>query len=274
MLRAPQVISALLMMALSPAALAQRSTGHMELDDMSTAGGPRLAIARVAISKTEAVCPHQTGMIRIDARGGVRDTVVALPGPGDWTIESAAPDPDDFSFRRRLATNSCRVDIDVSKQQQRNGGWVPLSKQPSESPNDDRTPKTNDRSVVPSAESVFDRYGRARASAGSLRQGVLGIFRGSLWKGEVQDCFEAVGIYLIDQGGVTLLFPTDLGGEFNRFFIERVDVDADHSTLYLSRGSCRVGFTISASTFREGSWIPLPIAPFEQSKSRADTERN
>jgi hypothetical protein len=90
----------------------------------------------------------------------------------------------------------------------------------------------------------------------------------------VQDCFEAVGIYLIDQGGVTLLFPTDLGGEFNRFFIERVDVDADHSTLYLSRGSCRVGFTISASTFREGSWIPLPIAPFEQSKSRADSERN
>jgi hypothetical protein len=31
MLRAPQVIPALLMMALSPAALAQRSTGHMEL---------------------------------------------------------------------------------------------------------------------------------------------------------------------------------------------------------------------------------------------------
>jgi len=91
---------------------------------------------------------------------------------------------------------------------------------------------------------------------------VVGILRNSLWRGELQDCFEAVGTYLIDQGGVTLLFPTDLGGELNRFFIERVDVDAWHSTLYLSRGSCRVGFTVSASTLREGSWVPLPIAPF------------
>jgi hypothetical protein len=92
---------------------------------------------------------------------------------------------------------------------------------------------------------------------------VLGILRSSLWKGELQDCFEAAGTYLIDQRGVTLLFPTDLGGELNRFFIERLDVDADHSTLYLSRGSCRVGFTISASISRDGSWIPLPIAPLK-----------
>jgi hypothetical protein len=57
MLRAPHLIAALLITALSPAALAQRSSGHMELDDMSTAGGPRLAIARVMISKTDTVCP-------------------------------------------------------------------------------------------------------------------------------------------------------------------------------------------------------------------------
>jgi hypothetical protein len=79
----------------------------------------------------------------------------------------------------------------------------------------------------------------------------------------MQGCFEAVGTYQIDQGGVTLLFTPGLGGEFNRFFIERVDVDADHSTLYLSRGSCRVGFAISASISREGSWVPLPIAPLK-----------
>jgi hypothetical protein len=90
---------------------------------------------------------------------------------------------------------------------------------------------------------------------------VLGILNNSLWRGEQQGCFEAVGTYLIDQGGVTLLFPTDLGRELNRFFIERVDVDADHSTLYLSRGACRVGFTVSASVLRDGGWIPLPIAP-------------
>ena len=203
-------------------------------------------------------------MIRIDAQGGVRDVVIALalPGSRDWAIETTAADADDFSFRRRLATDSCRIDIDVSKQQQRKCEWVPLSKQPSERPNDDLAPKINDSAAGSSAENVFDRYNRARASAGSLRQGVLGILRNSLWRGELQDCFEAVGTYLIDQGGVTLLFPTDLGGELNRFFIKRVDVDAEHSTLYLSRGSCRVGFTISASTLREGSWVPLPIMPF------------
>jgi hypothetical protein len=263
-LSARDVIAVLLAIALSPAALAQKSSGHMELDDMSTAGGPRLAIARVVISKTDTVCPQQAGVIRIDAQGGVRDVVIvlALPGSRDWTIETTAADADDFSFRRRLATDSCRIDIDVSKQQQRNGEWVPLSKQPSERPNDDLAPKINDSAAGSSAENVFDRYNRARASAGSLRQGVLGILRNSLWRGELQDCFEAVGTYLIDQGGVTLLFPTDLGGELNRFFIERVDVDAEHSTLYLSRGSCRVGFTVSASTLREGSWVPLPIVPF------------
>jgi hypothetical protein len=263
-LSARDVIAVLLAIALSPAALAQKSSGHMELDDMSTAGGPRLAIARVVISKTDTVCPQQAGMIRIDAQGGVRDVVIALalPGSRDWTIETTAADADDFSFRRRLATDACRIDIDVSKQQQRNGEWVPLSKQPSERPNDDLAPKINGSAAGSSAENAFDRYDRARASAGSLRQGVVGILRNSLWRGELQDCFEAVGTYLIDQGGVTLLFPTDLGGELNRFFIERVDVDAEHSTLYLSRGSCRVGFTVSASTLREGSWVPLPIVPF------------
>ena len=144
-------------------------------------------------------------------------------------------------------------------------GAVSGSRYPSSRLNGQTTispPKINDSAAGSPAENVFDRYNRARASAGSLRQGVHGILRNSLWRGELQDCFEAVGTYLIDQGGVTLLFPTDLGGELNRFFIERVDVDAWHSTLYLSRGSCRVGFTVSASTLREGSWVPLPIVPF------------
>jgi hypothetical protein len=270
MLRATQVVAALIATMLCPVALAQKSTGHMQLDDMSTTGGPRLAIARVAISRTDADCPDQKGMIRIGTYWGVKDTVVVLPSPGDWTIETAAPDPDDFSFRRRLATASCRIDIDVSKQQQRNGEWIPLSKQSPERMNADRTPKVDRPATVKSAESPFDRYNRARASAGSLRQGVLGIFTNNLWKGEVQDCFEAVGIYLIDPRGVTLLFPTDLGEKLNRFFLERVDVDADHSTLYLSRGSCRVGFTISASILSNGSWTPLAIAPFESPKQGAE----
>lgn len=274
-MRTAQIVAAPLMIALSPLAVAQTSSGHMELDDMS-AGGPRLAIARVEISKTNAACPRQTGTVRIDAHGAVRDTVVALPG-GHWLIETNAADADDLSFRRRVTTDSCRIDIDVSEQQKRNGEWVPLSKQPPERPEavpGDHTRKINDRAAAPPAESAFDRYNQARATAGSLRQGVLGIVRNSLWKGELQDCFEAAGTYLIDQSGVTLLFPTDLGGELNRFFIERVDVDADHSTLFLSRGSCRVGFTVSASILQEGSWVPLPIAPPRPVKSERGAERN
>jgi hypothetical protein len=115
MLRAPRLIAALLIIALSPAALAQTSSGHMDLDDMNTAVGQRLAIARVMISKTETVCPQQSGMIRIDAQGGVRDVVVALalPGSPDWMLETSA-DADDFSFRRRLATGTCRIDIEAT----------------------------------------------------------------------------------------------------------------------------------------------------------------
>jgi hypothetical protein len=102
---------------------------------------------------------------------------------------------------------------------------------------------------------------QVRAHAGNLLQGWTATFKSVVGFEEAKDCFDAVGTFQIDQSGVTLLFPAGLAGELNRFFIERVDVDADHSTLYLSRGSCRVGFTISASTFREGSWAPLPIAP-------------
>jgi hypothetical protein len=272
MWRVFHLVAVLLMIALSPATLAQKSTGHMDLEDVNGAPGPHHAVARVAISKTDAVCPQQIGVIRIGNRWGVRDTVVALPGGPGWTIESSAADADDFSFRRRLATDSCRIDIDVSEQRRRNGEWVPLSKQSSEQPNDNRMPKINDDTTTALAKRAFNPYDRARADAGGLQQGLLGILPSGLWKGEIQDCFEAVGTYLIDRGGVTLLFPTDLGEELNRFSMERVDVDADHSTLYLSRGACRVGFTISAATWREGLWVPQPIEPLGQSKQ--GTEKN
>jgi hypothetical protein len=101
---------------------------------------------------------------------------------------------------------------------------------------------------------------RARAHAGNLLQGWIATSKGTVGFEGAKDCFDAVATYRIDQLGLTLLFPAGLEGELNRFFIERVDADADHSTLFLSRGSCRVGFTISASIFRDGVWIPLPIA--------------
>jgi hypothetical protein len=268
-LRVSHIIAALLMVALSPAALAQKSSGHMDLEDMSGVPGSQLAVFRVAISKTDAICPQQIGTFRIRANDSVTDIVTVLPGGRDWRMDETTG-PDDFTERRRVSTDSCRIDIDISEQQQRNGEWVPLLLPSASRPNATSgglTRKIDDSPALSPAElEAHGRNDRARLHAGSLRQGVGGTFKSVVGFEGMQDCFEAVGTYLIDQGGVTLLFPTGLGGELNRFAIERVDVDADHSTLYLSRGSCRVGFTISASILREGSWVPLAIAPINPSK--------
>ena len=78
MLRAPRLIAALLITALSPAALAQKSSGHMDLDDLSSVYGAQLAAFRVMISKTDAICPEQTGLFRIAPNGLVTDIEAIL----------------------------------------------------------------------------------------------------------------------------------------------------------------------------------------------------
>ena len=154
------------------------------------------------------------------------------------------------------------IDIDMSEQQKLNGEWVPLLASDEPNAADDLTRKTDDPPAIPQAElDAFDRNNRARAHAGGLRQGVTATTKSGLWRGGRRDCFEAVGTYLIDRSGVTLLFPTGLGGELNRFFIERVDVDAEHSTLYLSRGSCRLDSPSAPRSLAKdpGSHCPLPL---------------
>jgi hypothetical protein len=273
-LRAFHIAAALLITALSPAALAQKSSGHMDLNDLTSALGTRLAIFRVMFSTTDANCPQQTGLFRIRPDGAITDIVAIMTntGPGYHMDPTAAPD--DFTFRRRLEAESCRMDMDIGEQQQRNGEWVPLvapfARGPEAILNESARPRKEDPPVArpPSEREAFDRDFEASKNAGSLRQGLTATIKSTVgFEGSI-DCFDAIGIFQIDRSGVTLLFPAALEGELNRFFIERVDVDADHSTLYLSRGSCRVGFTISGSTFSEGSWVPLPIAPFERSKPR------
>lgn len=263
MLRRAQAIAALLMMALSPAALAQKSSGYMDLEDMSSVYGTQLALFRVVISKTDAICPQQTGILQIRPNGGVTEILAVLQGVRDWRMDETAA-PDDFTYRRRVATDSCRIDIDMSEQQKKNGEWMPLlsARRPNAVPDDlGRKPDYVPPAMSPAEIEASDRHMRVRAHAGNLLQGWTATFRSVVGFEGAKDCFDAVGTFQIDQSGVTLLFPAGMVGELNRFFIERLDVDADHSTLYLSRGSCRVGFTISASTFREGSWVPLPIAP-------------
>lgn len=77
-MRAAQIIAALMAMALSPAALAQKSSGHMDLDDLSSVYGAQLAAFRVMISKTDAICPEQTGLFRIAPNGLVTDIEAIL----------------------------------------------------------------------------------------------------------------------------------------------------------------------------------------------------
>ena len=266
MLRARHIVAALLMTALSPAALAQKSSGHMDLNDLSSVLGTRLAIFRVMFSTTDAICPQQTGLFRIHPDGAVTDIVAIMrnTSPGYHMDPTAAPD--DFTFRRRLEADSCRIDIDIGEQQQRNGEWVPLVSPLARGPEailqESARPQKEDAPVArpPSEREALDRDFGASANAGNLRQGLTGTIKSNVGFEGAIDCFDAIGIFQIDRSGVTLLFPAGLEGELNRFFIERVDVDANHSTLNLSRGSCRVGFTISATVSREGAWVPLPIA--------------
>lgn len=51
-----RIATVLLIMVLPTAALAQKSSGYMDLDDYSSILGVRLAVFRVMFSKTDAVC--------------------------------------------------------------------------------------------------------------------------------------------------------------------------------------------------------------------------
>ena len=146
----------------------------------------------------------------------------------------------------------------MSEQQKSNGEWVPLlsARRPKASSQDPVRIPDVARVLSPAESEAVDRHWNVRAHAGNLLQGWIATYKSHVGFEGAKDCFDAVATFQIDQSGVTLLFPANLDGELNRFFIERVDSDTDHSTLYLSRGPCRVGFTISASILREGSWIP------------------
>ena len=283
MLRASQIVTALTMMALSPAALAQKSSGYMDLNDFGSAYGAQLAVFRVMFSGTDASCPRLTGLFRIEPNGRVTHIDVGLGldtelPRGDSKIVkgldlSPVPAPDDSTYRQRIAMESCRIDIDITEQQKRDGAWMPLlsSARPDAPPRG----KIDDLPAMSPAErEAYERHINARAHAGRLRQGSIQIPGGGVEFEGAKDCFDAAAIYRTDQPGLTLLFPAGLEGELNRFFIERVDADAEHSTLYLSRGSCRVGFTVSASTLSNGSWSPRPVARFDPPTLRQDAEKN
>lgn len=213
--------------------------------------------------------PRETGLFRIRPDGALTDIAAVMAGPSPGFAVDPTAGPDDFTYRRRMEADTCRIDLDIGQQQRVNGEWVPLVYPLAKGPGvNERTPSHETAPIVrsPAERAEIDRDEQASAHAGNLRQGLSSTFKTTVGFEGSKDCFEAVWIFQVEQHGVTFLFPAGLKAELNRFFIERVDVDADHSTLYLSRGSCRFGFTISASVSRDGSWVPLPIAPPRQTK--------
>lgn len=260
MLRRSCIVAAILMMA-APAVLAQNSPGAIDLGKMRQAG----AVFRVMFSATDAICPRQTGMFRIGKNGIVTDISVILRGDSpDYRMNPTAA-PNEFTYRRRIDTDFCRIDIDIGEQQKRNGEWTPLI-YPLARGLDAILESADKKDDYPASQIEMYIQNSRAGPRGSLRQGVTATYADYLRFEGAKDCFDATGTFVIDKSGVTLLFPTNIGSELNQFSIERVEVDADHSALNLSQGSCRVVFAISASTSRDGVWTQLPILPFKESR--------
>jgi hypothetical protein len=167
--------------------------------------------------------------------------------------------------------DTCRVDIDIAEQVRPNDVWMsvllPRTRRPSLSAEErseaERQYRDSYRDSVPLAE--WGRYvdaRNARTTMGTLRQGIFAEISEGLPFDGAQPCFDAIGDYLIDQRGVEFHFVTSLPGDLNRFVMERVDIDDDHSRLNLTHGDCRLELTISSSILAKNEWVPRSIAPF------------
>jgi hypothetical protein len=262
--------------AFATAAAAQEPSGRVDLDVLAGNPLPQLVVGRVIFSPTDAACPQQLGTLRLRSDGQNRELTGLgfLANSHNWTWNTTPLD--DETYRHRVATSTCRVDLDIRQQVRRDGVWtalfLPRPLRPSLSP-EERSAAKREQEDRPSP-SPAERFGRyrdaldARSAMGSLRQGgPITISQGFGFEG-VQTCFDAVGDYLVEQNGVAFQFVTDLPGNLNRFVLERIDVDDDHSRLSLSRDDCRVEITIGASILWQGQWVARSIAPFIPSQSR------
>jgi len=254
-------------------ASAQQPSGRVDLDLMAAIPGSQLVAGRVAFTATEASCPHEFGTLRFRSDGGIAHLKafgLLSTAEGRWGTTLL----DDKTYRHRVATDTCRVDVDFGEEVRRDNVWMPVllprMLRPSlsaegrgEAERQYRDSFRYRQYPVPPAQ--FGRYKdalSARAAMGSLRQGVNGTMsEGLVFDGD-QPCFDAVGDYLIDSRGVAPQFVTNLPGELNRFVMERVDIDDDHSRLYLTHGDCRFEITIRASVLARDQWVPRSIAPF------------
>ena len=218
----------------------------MDLDEMDTQYGVRLAVFRVMFSATDVICPQQTGLFRIRPDGALEDISTVMRTPGVTYNQGPTAASDNFTYRRRLEGESCRIDVDIGEQQKSNGEWVrlvyPFAKGMEAVREHSRLHAAENEKQLrppppPMSPAELERMNRnveAQAHGGNLLQGFTATVKTVEWFEGAKDCFDAVATFQIDRNAVTLLFPVGLQGEVNRFFIERVDDGANHSTWFLS----------------------------------------
>jgi hypothetical protein len=258
------------------AALAQETSGHIDLDAVSERQFPYFVAATILFVDTDSQCPERRETLRISE--GIlrlvdffRADAARHPGPS-WQ-ETSKP-ADDHTWRLDLTASNCRMDIDIRQQVRRENGWISLRLPLEESEillrelqqrlretiEKGRPPPP--RELTPGEKEAADRRWRALSAvaSGGLGDAATGV-RGVSFRDGPQRCVEAFGDYQIDQKGVVFSFLTPLPGDLNRFVMERVDPDPDHGRLYFTRGDCRWELTISRSVLRGDEWVALPLAP-------------
>jgi hypothetical protein len=252
---------------------AQEPSGRVDLDLMASIPGSQLVVSGVAFTKTAATCPREFGTLRFRRDGGI-DYLKALGVLSTAEGRSGTTALDDETYRHRIATETCRIDMDIALQVRQDNDWISvrlpemLRPRLSEGERDEAVRRYREsyrgrQGLVPLAQ--LDRYKdalAARSAMGSLRQGVGGTMSQGLTFEGAQTCFDGFGDYLVDRHRVTFQFVTNLPGELNRFVMERVDLDDDHSRLYLAHDDCRFELTISAAVLARDQWVPRSIAPF------------
>jgi hypothetical protein len=252
-------------------AVAQEPSGRIDLGLLAGDPAAHLAVGSIAFMATAATCPQDLGTLRFHSDGTIEQLTASGFSPSLQTGRSSTTVRDDETHRYRVETDTCRVALDIGEQVHRDGAWtsvlLPRALRPSLSAGErseaERQARNSYRDPVPLAQ--YGRYVDARnegGNDGSLRQEVFATIRGGFGFDGAQACFDAIGNYVIDQRRVMFQFVTNLPGELNRFVLERVDIDDDHSRLYLTQGDCRFALTVSASVLAGDQWISRSIAPF------------
>ena len=259
---------------------AQQMSGRADLEQMVVLP-PELVAARVAFTRSSAVCPDDHEVWQISSRW-LRQHRVDVMRRTSLPIQSFKA-IDDTTYLYRVATLECRFDLAIRQQiRQPDGLWQSLSvsrvRRPNLSPEERQEAirqLQRDRPLKSPEETArWNQAFMARRSFGSLRQGLAGMSAGAVFEGAPAACTEAVGNLATDQDGVMFTFLTGLPGDLNRFVIERTDIDDDHGRLHFTRGDCRYEITIGASDFTNGAWVARPVAPYAPPKARVFIQKN